>query len=102
MLGRDVPRLHVAGTCTRLVHEFTHYVWEFKKRTEEQETRQKPIKRDDHMMDCLRYILAGNPSYINRTEFDTAEDGPSFKGTYTKYPSKETSGKTAYHDLVNS
>jgi phage terminase large subunit-like protein len=101
MLGEDSPRLHVGSNCTRLIHEFTHYVWEFKKRTEEQASRQKPIKRDDHMMDCLRYILAANPTYMTREEDDSLEDGPTFKGEYTKYPVKNSEGKTAYHELVD-
>lgn len=99
MLGEEVPQLHIDSGCKRLLYEFTHYVWEYKQRGPEQAQRQKPIKKDDHMMDCLRYILAGNPTFMNRDRDAEEDAGPSYKGTYAKYQTVPEA-KGSYRSLV--
>ncbi|MCB1195009.1 terminase family protein [bacterium] len=55
------PRLFVFDTCRQLRYEFMHYIWDDSSDT----TRQMPRKKNDHLLDCLRYIIMEEPSYIN-------------------------------------
>jgi len=49
------PWLQVAEGCKTTIEEFGQYRWEEDPRTGE--TVQKPVKRDDHCMDALRYAI---------------------------------------------
>ncbi len=56
------PRLFIFDTCRRLRYEFMHYIWQTDPQYSE---KQQPRKRDDHLLDCLRYIIMDEPVYIN-------------------------------------
>jgi phage terminase large subunit-like protein len=58
------PKLFVFSTCRRLRYEFAHYVWDDATRTGSSD-RQSPCKSDDHLLDCLRYIIMEEPAYIS-------------------------------------
>ncbi len=100
MIKREIPQLHIGNNCTQTIYEFQHYIWEDHKRNkEEYALKEKPKKKDDHLMDCLRYIYNYGPRYIQQEEdeFET-----KYEGKYTKYPvaQQQSGGKTGYHDLV--
>ena len=97
--GTEVPQLRVSRHCTHTIHEFQHYIWAERKRNKDLlDPKQYPHKKDDHFMDCLRYIYNAEPSYI--TNQDTEEE-IEYVGEYTKYPSKRTiSVGTNYQSLI--
>lgn len=56
------PKLFIFNTCVKLRSEFMHYVWD----TESAQCadKQSPRKKDDHLLDCLRYIIMEEPAYF--------------------------------------
>jgi len=97
--GRFEPRLKISSLCPNLLNEFTHYIWgEYRMRPEEHEPKQKPMKKNDHFIDCLRYIMNSNPKY-HRLEDKEEDSEIHYAGTYAKYPVKTNTG-SSYHDLV--
>jgi hypothetical protein len=52
--------LLIAASCTELVEEFTRYRWVQPKRSEHA-PRDAPVKRDDHLLDALRYAVMSLP-----------------------------------------
>lgn len=71
----ETDRLLVAGNCTELMDEFQTYRWATPPRSEN-DAREKPIKRDDHLLDALRYVcmqLFGHP------EREEPDDTPKFE-----------------------
>ncbi|MCD6385739.1 hypothetical protein J7M23_08175 [Candidatus Sumerlaeota bacterium] len=45
------PLLYVMANCAHTIREFKNYRWD--------ESKEKPIKEDDHTMDALRYVIMG-------------------------------------------
>ena len=71
-------------------------------RPEDHDPKQKVKKKDDHFLDCLRYILNANPRFW-RME-DEGDGEVQFVGEYTKYPTStplRTVKASAYYDLVD-
>jgi len=97
LLKRDVPQLFISKYCTQTIYEFQHYIWdEYRRNKEEYNSKEVAKKKNDHFMDCLRYIYNYGPKYIIKEEDDTEI---SYQGTYTKYPvQKERAG--SYYNLV--
>jgi len=92
------PRLRVMSNCTQTIYEFQHYLWgEYKHNKEQYEEKNTVRKKDDHFMDCLRYIMNHEPRYIIDTEEE--DEGLEYSGKYTKYPTKTESGGS-YRSLV--
>lgn len=54
------PRLKVFSTCANLLRELPQYRWDPKRRDD------APIKRDDHAVDALRYLVMGVDSWSSR------------------------------------
>jgi phage terminase large subunit-like protein len=48
------PGLLVHSNCTNLIREIQGYVWD--QRSTKQDQPDKPLKRDDHTLDALRYL----------------------------------------------
>ena len=63
---------------------------------EEHDPKQKPMKKNDHCIDCVRYILNANPVYHNLSE---DEEEVQYSGPFVKYPVKAAGGGS-YKDLV--
>lgn len=97
--GEETPRLRIDSGCKRLIHEITHYVWDSKMVIGIENQKQRPIKKNDHMVDCLRYLLAAGPRQI--FEEPDEDDGPSYKGDYSKYPVKRPSSPSKYDSLID-
>ena len=94
----EVPRLRVSRACTQTIYEFQHYIYdEHRRNKEEYDPKEKPKKKNDHFMDCLRYIFNHQPRYI---PFEEEEEEVSYEGEYTKYPVKRAGSSTAYSKLV--
>lgn len=55
-------KIHIFKTCKNLIYELERYHW-----TEDKETglgivKPKPYKKDDHLCDCLRYLVMSRPA----------------------------------------
>ena len=51
-------RIKIFRSCTNLLWEIERYHWAVNKETSKGEVTASPYKKDDHLMDCLRYIIA--------------------------------------------
>ncbi len=59
-LQADPPRLVIQAHCQELRREFERYRWMRSKRSEG-DPREAPVKKDDHLIDALRYLSASRP-----------------------------------------
>jgi len=102
LLNSSIPRLRVSRDCKHLIYEFQHYIWdEYTMRPEDHTEKQKVKKKDDHFVDCLRYILNANPRYMRNEEEGEVE----WAGEFTKYPTnviRSGAGSSKYYDMVES
>ena len=97
LTGKLESRMQISRMCPNLIREMQHYIWdEYKMRPEEHDSKQKPMKKDDHFIDCLRYILIANPTFINRDEEE--ETTIRYTGTYVKNPVRVQS--SGYRELI--
>lgn len=56
------PRLYAYDTLSHFKFEITHYVWDFFAQGEQKGlSKDKPRKRDDHLMNAMQYICAMHP-----------------------------------------
>jgi phage terminase large subunit-like protein len=66
----SVPQLQISDRCTALIAEVKRYRWKEPPRTGE-ETREAPIKADDHALDALRYVVMARPYAPDEQVVDT-------------------------------
>jgi hypothetical protein len=94
----ETPQLRISRTCTQTIYEFQHYVWdEFRRQIDDHDRKETVKKKNDHFMDCLRYIYNFGPKYFPPEEGETEEI--LYTGTYTKYPTKQAPAGS-YHSLT--
>lgn len=101
LLNCSIPRMRISRNCKHLIYEFQHYIWdEYTMRPEDHSEKQKVKKKDDHFIDCLRYIVNANPRYFRA---DEEEAEVQYVGEYTKYPTNTVSKtrSSSYYDLVD-
>jgi phage terminase large subunit-like protein len=60
----QTDRLFIQANCTHLIDELQKYRWKQPPRSGE-ETREAPVKKDDHLMDALRYAVMSRPYLPN-------------------------------------
>lgn len=58
--------LLVTPNCARIIYEFTHYIYSEWER-EDRNQKEKPVDRDDHMMECIYRLVLLGPAFIRRT-----------------------------------
>jgi phage terminase large subunit-like protein len=80
------PELYFTRNCHNLIREIRHYIWDdwAYRRKDKMDPKEKPVKKDDHLMDALRYVVMTNIVYRP----------PGF--TVTRKPPEE-SHKTGYY-----
>jgi len=99
LLKTDVAQLHISDYCKQTIFEFQHYIWDDHRRNkEEYDPKETPKKKNDHFMDCLRYIYNYQPRYMQE---DEDEDDVAYEGKYTKRAVSQPK-KGSYHSLVES
>lgn len=99
VLKRNVPTLFISRYCRNTIYEFQHYIWDdYRRNKDEHGLKEAVKKKNDDMMDCLRYIFNHDPRYIQAEE-EGASDVQQYGGTYAKYPIKPTR-TGGYFDLV--
>jgi hypothetical protein len=54
-------KLAVTANCSELLSEFKKYRWTRENGRSENEARDVPVKKDDHLLDALRYVCAQRP-----------------------------------------
>jgi len=57
----DARRLLVAANCPELLGQFRRYRWVKNTGRGEHEAKAEPVKRDDHLLDALRYVIMQRP-----------------------------------------
>ncbi|CAB4172159.1 Terminase-like family [uncultured Caudovirales phage] len=53
-------RIQISSECPVLISEFRKYRWSTPRRSEN-DAREAPVKRDDHLLDALRYVVMSRP-----------------------------------------
>lgn len=53
--------LHVCANCSVLLDEFRKYRWTSPKKVSDDDPKEAPIKKDDHLLDALRYVCMARP-----------------------------------------
>lgn len=97
LLKSEVPQLRVSRDCTQTIHEFQHYIWDnYRRNKEEYGLKEQVKKKNDHFMDCLRYIYNWGPRYIIQEQ---EEEDIKYEGEYAKYPTKQVAAGS-YHALI--
>jgi phage terminase large subunit-like protein len=92
------PTLRVFRSCGQTIFEFQHYLWDdYKHNREELGKKETVKKKNDHLMDCLRYIYNYDPRFFVEEEDDEEVE---YTGTYVKYP-KSVPKKGSYRSLVD-
>ncbi len=54
-------KIKIFSTCKHLIWELERYHWSEEKETSSGMMKPKPFKKDDHLCDALRYIVASRP-----------------------------------------
>lgn len=64
----QAKRFLVTANCQQTIDQFRKYRWATPNRTED-DSKEKPVKTDDHLLDALRYVVASRP-YANHEAED--------------------------------
>jgi hypothetical protein len=49
------------ANCEETIKEFRMYRWSKPAKTSPEDPQEKPIKKDDHLLDALRYVVMARP-----------------------------------------
>lgn len=66
---RGKPKLFIFRNCVNMIREIKSYRW--KPQTESGEQVDKPVKKNDHAMDNLKYYIASRPDLPDMEMIDT-------------------------------
>lgn len=72
-LPSDPPSLYVSERCDTLLEQLKRYRWAAPSRSED-DPKERPVKRDDHLLDALRYVVMSRPTPPEKPIFATAGD----------------------------
>lgn len=73
------PEVYIFNTCQRTIFEFEHYRWqEYKgKGADEHNAKEKPVDKDDHMIENLGRCLYNEPQFIPVQRNNTTYPAPN-------------------------
>jgi phage terminase large subunit-like protein len=57
-LASDPPRLLITANCDTLIQQFREYRWKTPQNKAEGDAREEPVKKNDHALDALRYVIS--------------------------------------------
>lgn len=60
-LQQTPPQLVVTANCREIIREFVRYRWATPSHLPEASHKDAPVKRDDHLLDALRYLIMSRP-----------------------------------------
>jgi phage terminase large subunit-like protein len=69
----DHDKLHICANAQTTIDEFRTYRWSKPFRASENEAKEAPVKRDDHLLDALRYLVMARP-YVVPVKTNTPVD----------------------------
>jgi phage terminase large subunit-like protein len=63
--GTMKPKLYITANCNTLIRQFRHYLWDdwATRRSQKMDPKERPLKKDDHLLDALRYVVMANVVY---------------------------------------
>jgi hypothetical protein len=74
------PRLYIFRNCVNLIEHVPQYRWKPLSPTHKEDAKEEPLKKDDHDVDTLGYILMTRPRPANRPmDTKTSSDARSQK-----------------------
>ncbi|MCD4785349.1 MAG: hypothetical protein K8T10_16140 [Candidatus Eremiobacteraeota bacterium] len=81
------PGIYFFSNLTNTIKEITNYRWEEidRESANKRNPPERPVKRNDHLMDCLRYIIMADPHYVKETEIPPYKPHTSWEGMTTGY-----------------
>jgi phage terminase large subunit-like protein len=79
-------RFLITANCQQTIDQFRKYRWATPTRTEN-EPKEAPVKKDDHLLDALRYVVASRPYAINET-VEEAKMHPHERAAYEEMTGK--------------
>lgn len=67
----ETPALYISPACTNLISEMSRWMWRKHNPALERGSPEKPVDKDDHAIDALRYCLVQYPQYrgISTSQF---------------------------------
>jgi hypothetical protein len=68
------PNLYIFSNCVNLIEHLPQYRWKPKSPTQEEDSKEEPLKKDDHDVDALGYILMTRPLPAKRPAESRRED----------------------------
>lgn len=75
---KGAPRIYVFSTCNDLIKTIKRWVWtERKTKSTARLAKESPTKEDDDLMDCVKYLIQGNPRFCGNTRMG---DSQFYKG----------------------
>jgi PBSX family phage terminase large subunit len=69
---QGAPRIYVFDTCPQLIDELEGYKWKKISTTDENDPKEAPRKKDDHLVDPMRYIVMSRPDIKQASAIKTA------------------------------
>ena len=81
------PMIYIFKSLRHFLHEIKNY--RFQTQTEliasKKDLSEKPLDKDDHLMDCLRYLVLSNTlRYVDETFYRTEEENQERYRTYVR------------------
>lgn len=70
------PRIYIHKSCRKLRTQLDNYVWDDWASLTEKNKPDRPRKYKDHLVDCLRYLLASHPEHNSYYESPPIEPQP--------------------------
>ncbi|MDE2107005.1 MAG: phage terminase large subunit [Patescibacteria group bacterium] len=64
------PRLYIFRNCVNLIEHIQQYQWKKKPPTADEDAKEQPLKKDDHDVDAMGYILMTRPNPSTPISFD--------------------------------
>lgn len=63
-------KLKIFNTLTNTINEFKNYRWQelTEKQAQTRDPKEKPVKKEDHLMDLVRYLLMANLFYVDMSK----------------------------------
>lgn len=87
-------KLFVMANCQKTIEEFRMYRWQTPQKSAQNDAKEAPIKKDDHLLDALRYVCMARPYFEvqrkvkTRADFDTDAAYAMWKEMNTSYKKK--------------
>ena len=70
----DAGKLIVCGNCPELLGQFKRYRWVSDTGRTEHASKEQPVKKDDHLLDALRYVVMQRPLAPTKPKEPVYED----------------------------